>query len=222
MRRDLAGHGNTLGLGTGDHVDGARRGEMLDVHMAARETCELDVAGDLGFLACGGPTRQTQTRRDDSLVDDASADDILHLAVTEHGGAEHLGVVEYLAHHAAILDTVSVVGKRDRSGGDHVAHLGELLAREPLGTGPEGVDARAAGFPRRLLEQVLDHGPGVYRRLGVCHGNDTSEPTVSRSTHAGNQVLLVLLARIAEVHVHVDHAGDEVLARTILHEELLG
>ena len=49
MRCDLAGDGDTLGLGASDHVDGACGGEMLDMHVAAREARKLDVAGDLAF-----------------------------------------------------------------------------------------------------------------------------------------------------------------------------
>lgn len=62
--RYLAGDGNTLGLCTSDHVDSARRGEMLDVDVATREARKLDIAHDLRFLACGRqPARPGVSRR---------------------------------------------------------------------------------------------------------------------------------------------------------------
>ena len=117
---------------------------------------------------------------------------------------------------------MTVIGKCNGTGGDHIAHLGKLLAGKPLGAGTNRIDARASRLPGALFEKILDHGARIDHGIGVGHGYDTREPAMGGSAHTGDDVFLVLLARIAEVHVHVDHAGDEVLARAILHEKLLG
>ena len=122
----------------------------------------------------------------------------------------------YAAHHAAVLDAAPVVGKRDGAGTGHVAHLGKLGALQPLRARADRVDVRATGRVCGFLELVGDHRRVVDGGLGVGHGSDAGKAALCRGAHTGDDVFLVLLARIAEVDVHVDHAGHEVLAREVL------
>lgn len=104
--------------------------------------------------------------------------------MAQHRCIEHLGIIEHLAHHAAVLDTMAIIGKRNGTGGDHIAHLGKLLAGKPLGAGTKRIDARSARLPGALFEKVLDHGTRVDHGIGVGHGHDAREPPMGGGAHA--------------------------------------
>ena len=59
---------------------------------------------------------------------------------------------------------------------------------------------------------IANLGTGVSDGIGVGHRGNIGEATVNGSAGTGLDGLLVLIARIAEVDVHVDEAGDKVLA----------
>ena len=135
-------------------------------------------------------------------------------------GVELVGVVHDAAHHAGVLDAVAVVGEHRRAVGIHVAHVGEHLALQILGAGAGHHDAalphgRGAGFH-------IFHGHGVVdHRARVRHGAHRGESAMGRRAGAGGDVLLLLLARIAEVHVHVHEAGGDDLAGEVALDALL-
>ena len=135
-------------------------------------------------------------------------------------GVELVGVVHDAAHHAGVLDAVAVVGEHGRAVGVHVAHVGEHLALQVFGAGAGHHDAalphgRGAGLH-------VFHGHGVVdHRARVRPGAHRGETTVGRRTGTRGDVLLLLLARIAEVHVHVHEAGSDDLAGKIALDALL-
>ena len=63
--------------------------------------------------------------------------------------------------------------------------------------------------------RVVDH------RRGVRHAADGREAALRGSAGAGGDVLLLLLARLAQVHVHVHEARDDDLAGQVALDALL-
>ena len=135
-------------------------------------------------------------------------------------GVKLVGVVHDAAHHAGVLDAVAVVGEHGRAVGVHIAHVGEHLALQVLGAGAGHHDAalphgRGAGLH-------VFHGHGVVdHRARVRHGAHRGETTVGRRAGTRGDVLLLLLTRIAEVHVHVHEAGGDDLAGEVALDALL-
>ena len=109
------------------------------------------------------------------------------------------------------LDATAVVGEGDGAVLDHVAHLGDDLALEALGHGAGGVHAAVALGGGDGLD-VLDHHAVIGHGIGVGHGAHAGEATLGGSGGLGLDVALGLETGLAQVHVHVDQAGHEVLA----------
>ena len=210
MRRDLAGNGQALGLGGAHHVQAALGGDVLDVQLGTGQACERDIALDLQLLALGRPAEHAQACGDDALVDLALAHEAGVLAVAHENLAEHDAVVHDAAHHAGVLDAAAVISEGNGAAGDHVAHLGERLALEAARARTGGVHAAVAHFGGAGLD-VLDHDAVIGAGVGVGHGAHTGETALGGGAGTALDVLLVLLARVAQVHVHVHQAGDEVL-----------
>jgi len=116
---------------------------------------------------------------------------------------------------------VPVVGEGARALHDHVANLGQALALLATGEGTHGTHVHQAGAARRV-DLVADLGAGVSDRVGVGHGRDVGEAAVGSGARTGGDGLLVLEAGVTEVDVHVDKAGDEVLAGTVDDLDTLG
>ncbi len=198
---------------------------MLDVQLAAAQAAQRDVARDLDFLALGRPTEKTEARRGDAFVDLAVADQVVVLAVAHDHAAKLAGVVHDAAHHARALHAVAVIGEGDHAVGNHVAHVGEHFAGEVLRAAARHVHAARAGRRRNGLD-VLDRHRVVDDRVGVGHRADRREAAVGRGARAGFDVFLLLEAGLAQMHVHVDQAGDDDLAAQValdalFHSEVL-
>ncbi len=125
-------------------------------------------------------------------------DDLEPLQHRARGGRGQ--VAEGVAHEA--LEGVG-------AGRDQPVELAKVVLRE------QAVEAEIhAGFPRRLLlrTQLQGRARGRVRVGHLEHGR--------RAAHgggAGAPILLVGVARLAEMHVHVDGAGEEVEARDVHH-----
>ena len=131
-----------------------------------------------------------------------------------HDQAEGARVAERAPHHLAVGDREAVVGEADRAGLGQHAHLGELPPFQPLGHGTNRIDLDPLGLARAALHEldqrhVVDHG------LGVGHAGDAGHPARCRREAACGNSLLVLVAGLAEVHVHVDEAGCHAVAAAI-------
>ena len=97
------------------------------------------------------------------------------------------------------------------AGGTRLAlEFGEIVDIAAGGADEEGeVAMHAAGGGRDLGGERLGAGG---RRLGVRHLEHRGDPAQHRRPAAGCQVLLVLEAGLAEMHLGVDHAGQNMEA----------
>ena len=202
MRRDLARDGQALGPRGAYHVKAARRGDVLDVKLAARQAAQRDVAGDLQLFAFRRPAEQAEARGGNTFVDLAFAHQILVLAVAHDHAAELAGVVHDAAHHARALHAMAVVGERHGAVSDHVAHLGQRFTLQALRAGAGHVHAALAHLCGDGLHILHGHRV-VHNRVRVRHGAHGREAAVCRRARAGSDVFLLLEARLAQMHMHI-------------------
>ena len=109
---------------------------------------------------------------------------------------------------------MAVVGEGNGALEHHVADLGQGLALLVLGQRADRADVHEAGG-LAAVDLVADLGARVGDGGRVGHRGDVREAAVGRGARARLDGLLVLEARIAEVDVHVEQAGHEVLARAV-------
>ena len=109
---------------------------------------------------------------------------------------------------------MAVVGERDRALEHHVADFGQRLALLVLGQRADRADVdEADGLA--AVDLVADLGARVGDGGGVGHRRDVCEAAVRRRAGTGLDGLLVLETGVAEVNVHVEQAGYQVLARAV-------
>ena len=130
----------------------------------------------------------------------------LILAVLDHRHVEHAGVLERAPRQDRRRHRQAIVGHRDAAGFLQLGDVGELFALLAARDGANRIDAREARFGR-LLQNQPRHAGVVVHRLGVRHARDRGKSAGHRRGDAGRDRLLVLLPRLAQVHVHVDEAG---------------
>ena len=125
--------------------------------------------------------------------------------------AEHLAVVHAATEHARALHAATIVGEGDGAVGDHIAHLGHGLALKTAGHGARRIDAAVADLGSAGLDELHD-GAVIGDGIGVGHGAHAGEAALGSSAGAALDVLFDLVARLAQMHVHIHQAGDEILA----------
>ena len=184
------------------------------MELRAGEARKRDVASDLQLLALRGPAEKPQAGGDDALVHLAVAHEVLVLAMGEEGLVEHLAVVHAAAHHARALDAAAVVGEGDGAVRHHIAHLGDDLALETLGASARRVHVAMALAGGNGLH-VFDHGAVIGHRIGVGHRADAGEAALHSGAGFALDGALVLVAGLAQMHMHVHEAGNEILTSKI-------
>ena len=146
----------------------------------------------------------------------------------------------------ALAQPVFVLGMECGAAADrlqNIAHALVVLDQQRAGRGAhEHLDAAGAGQPlqRRELMGVLARAPDIERevavhavmpardlvgqrrgvgggRLGVGHLEHRGDAAQHRAARAGFQVLLVRQARLAQMHMAVDHARQHVQAPAVDH-----
>ena len=122
---------------------------------------------------------------------------------------ERLHVLQRPPHQPRIGDAVAVVGEdphpRRRVG--HRAELGQALAGQPDRDRADRLHVDQAGLAAQPPD-LLDHAGGVGHRRGVRHRADRGVAAQRRRPRAGLDRLGVLPARLAQVGVQVDQAGQ--------------
>ena len=177
------------------------------MHAAVLVAGDAQVAGDRGRLGDRGVAADAELGRDGALVHVAAARERAVLAVQRERDAERAGVLEGAPQEPGALDGAAVV--REAGGaevGEH-AHLGQLGALEPARDGRHEAD-RHAGLERRALEEGLEQRGRVEHGVRVRHREHGAVAAGGGRGRAGREVLLVLLARRAQVDVRVDEAGE--------------
>ena len=137
-------------------------------------------------------------------------DQVLVLAMAHKDLAEHLAVVHATTEHACTLHAAAIVGEGDGAVGDHITHLGHSLALKTAGHGARRIDAAVADLGSAGLDELND-GTVIGNGIGVGHSAHAGEAALGSCAGAALDVLLDLVARLAQVDVHVHQARDEVL-----------
>ena len=132
------------------------------------------------------------------------------LAVLGDHAVEGPHVLQGPPHHPAVGHAVPVVGEdlRGGAGAVHQAELGELGALEALGDRADRHDVDQPGGQAEVEDPLGGLG-GVGDRGGVGHGEHRRVATDRRGPRAGRDGLGVLAARLAQVGVQVDEAGQQ-------------
>ncbi len=131
------------------------------------------------------------------------------LGVLGDDAVERLDVLQRPAHQHRVGDALAVVGEDPHPGGrvGHRAELGEPLAAEADGDRADREDVAVPGLAAEPPD-LLDDAGGVGDRVGVGHRVHGGEAAERGGARAGLDGLGVLAARLAQVGVQVDQAGQ--------------
>jgi hypothetical protein len=213
MRGQLAGHAHAAGPPLANSLRARRAGHMLNVQRATGFPGQFDVAADDALLGPGRDPRQAVAARDVALVHHPALPlDQVVLRVVHQHHAQPRGLAHDLLHDRIILHRAAVVGEGDRAGVAQRSQRRRLLTFASQGQRARGQDAGQADLPPAAGH--IGHGLDVIvRRLGVGHGHHGGE--AAGGSRAGTRLdgFVILAARLAQVHVQVDEAGDDQAAR---------
>jgi hypothetical protein len=123
-------------------------------------------------------------------------------------------VLQRLAQHARADDGPAVVREAEGAERAQLGHLRELAALEADGDRRHEAHGHA-GVAGGGVAQGAQERRRVDHRARVRHRHDGAEAAGGRRARARLEVLLVLLARGAQVHVRIDEAGHEVAALAV-------
>ncbi len=208
MRRHLAGHVDAAALALAHGLERRPGAHVRDVHVAADQFGNQDVAAGGDRLGDAGNALEPERGGHRAFVDDAFALQRRVLAVFDERHAEHPGVLHGAAGQQRRRDGMAVVADGDAAGLLQFGDVGQLLAFLPARHRPNRVDARQGGVGGLLQDELGDAGV-VVDRLGVGHAGHGREATGDGRSHAGGDRLLVLLSGLAQVHVHVDETRTD-------------
>ena len=178
---------------------------MRDVDVATGHLRQQDVATGGDGLGDTRNTAQAQRGRNRPLVRNAVALQGLVLAVLDHRHVEHAGVLKRAPRQQRRRDRQAIVSHGHATGFFQLGDVGEFFALLPTRDRTDGIDPGQVRLGRLLQDQPGDTSV-VVDRLGVRHARDGSKAAGHRRCHAGRDGLLVLLSRLAQVHVHVNQA----------------
>ena len=170
---------------------------------------QQDVAGDDGLLGHGRPAAQAQLGADGALVHLGALGQARVLGVLGDDAVEALDVLQGAAHEDRVGHAPPVVGEDAHAGGAvrHGAHLAQVLALEPRADGAHRVDVDPPGLAPQA-QDLLDHPGAVLHGGGVGHGEHGGVTAHGGGAGAGEHGLGGLAARLAQVGVDVDQAGQ--------------
>ena len=209
MGGDLGGDVDAAGLRPADHLDRPGGRHVADVQPAADVLCEQHVARDDRLLGDGRPAGEAEFARERALVHLGALGEARLLRVLGDHAVERLDVLECAAHEQRVGHAESVVAEDPhvRARSCHGPEFGELGA---LQADRDRADRLHRGVARRVAEArlLLDDARGVGDGKGVRHREDGGEPAGGRGPGAGEHGLALLVARLAQVRVQVDEAGQ--------------
>ena len=103
---------------------------MLAMDVMIAKLGQRRVPQDDCFLAGRRPPGQSQQRAPVAFVHHAVADQIVILAMIEHGQANHARVLDGAAHQLVILNAMTVVRDRDHAGLRERADRRQFFSRD--------------------------------------------------------------------------------------------
>ena len=212
--RHLGRDHQPVGLGVAHFFDGAARADVRDVHAPAGQPRQCHVAGDHDVLGRGRHPAQPQPQRGRAFVHAAAHGQVHVFFVHADRHVEHGTVFQGAPHQVGVHDRSSVVGNGDCAGVNHVPDVGQFLAPESFRQGADRKDARQAGGARLLADEA-GHCGGVVDRVGIRHAGHAGEAAGDRGARTGQHRLLVLVARLAQMNVHVDQPRGDHAARHV-------
>ena len=216
VRRHLRGHAAPPLFRPAEQVDGAAGRHVAEVHPATRQLGEDDVAGHHDLLGRGRDPFQTEPRRDQPLVHHPARSERRLLAVVGDRDVERARVLERRAHQVSGDDRLAVVGHGHRPRPHHLAEFGELFALLAHRHRADRIDAGQARA-HRLPDDEPDRRLVVGHRVSVRHRAHGREPARHGRAGARRHRLLVLVAGLAQVHVHVHQSRGDDLPRHVPH-----
>ena len=139
MRRGLAAYVDAAPLRLADQPDALFRRDVAHMVAAAGLGRQLEVPRDLAPFALGADAFVPVRAGVGPVVDVAASQQAVVLAVGDDQLAQRLCALHGLAHQAAVLHAVPVVGEGDRPVGK-VFHIGDFLSPFAHGDGGIGID----------------------------------------------------------------------------------
>ncbi len=220
MRTDLGRHTHAPCLGLTHQLDRSGRRDMRHVHVPARVFGQNQITCHHDLFGHRRDARHAQPRRHHALVHVAVRVEREVLHVVDDGSIEHRGVLERPPHQATVLHRRSVVAEGHRSALDQIGHFGQFLPLSVLRHAGDrmDVDRRAP----TAFDHEFHHVARMNGRVGIGHAGHGREASKSGRPTAGLDRLLVLLARLAQMYVHVHPAGRNELARGIVDRHVVG
>ena len=141
-----------------------------------------------------------------AVVHYAAVHDVEILAVGDDLHSRVVSLHHSLSHYAGVLYRSAVVGDR------HAARLVKFLkvahfsAAQSLGNAPDRIDAGLRFL--RLFKNVMHRFCIVYSGVGVRHARYRSHTASRRRISAGDDIFLVGLSGVAEMHVHIAYSRN--------------
>ena len=221
MRAGLARDAHAPLAALRDLLDALANRDVLQVDARILLLGQTNVARNHQGLRDARPATKAELRRDGALVHVAALGQRRLLLVQRDRQIERPCVLQGAAHQPGACDRRAVVGKARRAACREVAHLRERLARAVHADRGEEArldDSHLAG----TIERGLERGARVDRRCRVRHRQDRRVAARRAGGRAGGAVLLVLLARHAQMHVRIHEARQDGAARAVDDARTLG
>ena len=205
MRTGLGGHLQALVLGSPQEADRFRAAHVLHVQMRTAQRRQLDVAVHDGALRRRRRPRQSQDGGHRAFMHDAVTGQHAVFAMRQDRQAEHAAVFHGAAHQPGAGDALRAIRQGHDASLVHAADFGQRLALQARGRGADRVEPGAGGHGG-ASQNVFGHRRRVVHRLGIRHHRHRGKAAGSSGGQPAGHRLAVLVARLAEVDVHVDEA----------------
>ena len=188
---------------------------MLEQHARARVQRQRDIARDHRGLRARHRARHAELlRRRRAVVYPGRGHERGLLLVEGQQNAQRRGLLHRRAAQARARQVDAVVGQAGRARGLERGKIGHLLPLEPLGH-----RACLQHLDRAVLclvGHIADDLGRVAGGQGVRHADHGRVSARCGCGRAGQHVLLLRLARVAEVHMAVDKAGRDGQPRGVI------
>ena len=108
-----------------------------------------------------------------------------------------------------------VIGEGHRPRLEHITHLCQFLTLLALGDSANQLDMDEPCLSGTLF-QAADQSCRIHYRSGIGHGGNPGKAACRCCLGAGDKILLGLLARLTEMHMHVNEARGHHFAGSII------